>query len=74
MITKGSNYTCDRCGKVEFLTDTEARNTKWQTVTHITSDAVNVSRLLCEKCATDYKAVADTADKAFNEFMNGVSK
>lgn len=71
MITKGSNYICDRCGKVEFLTDAEARNTKWAVITHITADGVNVSRLLCETCANDYKAVADTADKAFNEFMEG---
>ncbi len=71
MIVKGSNYVCDRCGETSFLTDAEAKNAKWQVITHITSDAVNVSRLLCEKCANGYKAIAETADKAFNEFMEG---
>lgn len=71
MITKGSNYTCDRCSKSEFLTDAETRNTKWQVITHITADGVNISRLLCEQCGNEYKAVADAADKAFSEFMEG---
>lgn len=71
MITKGSMYACDRCGATAFLTDAEAKGAKWQTITHIGADNVQVSRLLCEQCGMAYRAVAESQDKQFNDFMNG---
>lgn len=71
MITKGSNYTCDRCGVSAFMPEQDVKNAKWRTVQRYTADGVNMTRLLCAKCGGVYDALAAEQDKQFDKFMNG---
>lgn len=60
---------CDRCGAKEYLTETSPTWSDWHTIKRYTGDAVEVSRLLCRDCFTDYKTLMSEQDAGFNDFM-----
>lgn len=64
-----AQYVCDRCNKSMYATDGSPDAQSWRTVRRITADGTETSRLLCPACNAEYRALAQSQDSAFGDFM-----
>lgn len=64
-----SQYTCDRCGKLEYLPEGAVTVNRWYPVTRVTADAVEQSYLFDASCYQAYQSLMQTQDQAFNTYM-----
>lgn len=64
-----TDYTCDRCGKQQYIADGEPAASEWREISRITADGVDSKRLLCKDCTSQYRKLATEQDTAFNAFM-----
>lgn len=71
-MAKTSGYSqmvCDRCAKTIYATDNAPEAQSWRDVQRYTADGTSISRLLCPTCNAEYRALVQTQDTAFGDFM-----
>lgn len=65
-------YTCDRDRRhTAFAQDDEPEADGWYEVRRTDRNGQSVTRLLCNKCFSDYQKLVEAQDKEFAEFMGG---
>lgn len=64
-----SRYTCDRCGRTQYLSAGDPALSSWMNIHRVTADGVDAQRLLCSDCYTAWRTLAARHDVEFSTFM-----
>lgn len=60
---------CDRCSKTVYAQMNSPEYQTWRNIKRISADNVEVSRLLCKDCYSEYREMCTTQDTQFGDFM-----
>lgn len=67
-----AQYTCDRCGKQEYLPEGASTVNRWYPMSRITADGITMNYLFDNDCYADYQQLVASQDAAFNTFMKNI--